>query len=67
MSKKINIIARAVTHRLCPDCGYMVSQVAVEMMRFNFDCPKCSNRKISDFQPLRLDREKFFGVTGVDV
>lgn len=44
----------AVTTRACPGCGYLVAQVAVDMARINFKCPRCAEHSMSDFKPYRL-------------
>jgi hypothetical protein len=48
------MIPPAVTHRLCPSCGLAVSQLAVDRMHFNLECPRCHNSMTSEFQPLKL-------------
>lgn len=42
----------AVTHRLCPGCGFRIDQNRVDMMRFDAPFPRCGEHQISKFQPL---------------
>ena len=37
--------------RYCPKCRYVMAQEAIEQARFNFVCPRCRARKLSDFKP----------------
>lgn len=48
-------IAPAVTHRCCPACGYVISQLQADLARINFRCPRCDQKAISDFQPMRWE------------
>ena len=38
-----------VSTRFCPECGHLVSQLAVELATVDFDCPKCGKHKLSEF------------------
>lgn len=53
--KKDNVthIAPVVTHRCCPECGYLESQKSIDLMRFDMPCPRCGKHQISKFQPIR--------------
>lgn len=46
----------AVTHRICPssNCGYLIHQRLVDYARFNFECPRCKEYNLNDFQPVKL-------------
>lgn len=35
--------------KFCPHCNYAISKVEYEQARFDFDCPNCGERKISEF------------------
>jgi endogenous inhibitor of DNA gyrase (YacG/DUF329 family) len=50
----IGEIQRKVIHRGCPECGYAVTQMEIEMMRVDLDCPRCGKMKLSAFAPIRL-------------
>lgn len=43
-----------VTHRCCPDCGYLMSQLEIDQLKVNLDCPRCGDRNINDFQPINM-------------
>jgi phage FluMu protein Com len=36
----------------CPTCNYLVSEVQVKNIRFDFFCPRCKMSHISDFKPV---------------
>ncbi len=54
----ITKIKEKVTHRCCPNCGYIVSQIEMQCFRFNFNCPKCKKHKVDDFQPIKMEHIK---------
>lgn len=55
MDDKKNIdILPAVTHRCCPSCGYLVTQLMVDLSRYNYNCHNCGKHKLSKFQPLNM-------------
>lgn len=39
--------------RICPGCGYRMSQLEVDSLRFNLSCPQCKSYKTSDFVRLQ--------------
>lgn len=63
MSEVIHIY-RAVTHRCCPSCGYLVAQFMIEQARLDFDCPRCGKHKQSEFQPIQMNQERRQGDEG---
>lgn len=44
-------INRSVTKRSCPGCDFIVSQLEIELMHFNFKCPRCGEHAMSSFTP----------------
>jgi len=50
MSNVIEIDGGVVS-RVCPDCGYEMSQLEIDSHRYDFDCPRCKDRKISEYVP----------------
>lgn len=58
MTGNVSRISRAVTHRCCPDCGYLVAQIEVVMARINLECPRCGNHKVSKFQPIKMNEDE---------
>lgn len=57
-------IYRAVTHRCCPNCGYLMAQIEIDTARLNFDCPRCGKHRLSEFQPIQLKQERRQGDEG---
>lgn len=51
-----------VTHRYCPDCGYMLSQRQIAYAKENYPCPDCQGPRYSEFLP--MDAEQFGLKTG---
>lgn len=48
------VIKPKVTHRRCPGCNYLLTQLAASKLLANFHCPRCKNRKVSEFKPLKI-------------
>lgn len=48
-------IKRKVTHRLCPDCGYVMTQLEIDRLRFPVECPRCGKWTTNAFQPIRWE------------
>lgn len=48
----------AVTHRLCPKCGYVVSQFEIDAMRVDMECPRCGKHNFREFQPINWPERK---------
>jgi len=46
-------IEPAVTHRCCPKCGYLMSQMEVDLIRFELRCPRCKEHTMKEFQPIK--------------
>jgi len=46
-------IEPAVTHRCCPKCGYIMSQLEIDLIRVVINCPRGCDHNINDFQPMR--------------
>jgi len=40
-----------VERRKCPGCGYLTSQIEVDMALLDFKCPRCGNYTLRDFVP----------------
>ena len=34
----------------CPDCGYVIDAIEKECLKYDFNCPRCGARKISEFK-----------------
>lgn len=51
-------IKRKVTHRLCPECGYMIGQLEIDMLRFAADCPRCGKHNTNSFQPIKWEASR---------
>jgi len=47
-----------VTARICPGCGFGVTQIGASHLSYNFMCPRCGEHKISEFLPNRMNRIK---------
>jgi hypothetical protein len=45
-------ILPVVTHRCCPDCGWIMSQKEIEQLRVAIDCPCGCKRTINEFEPV---------------
>lgn len=43
-----------VTHRCCPECGYIISQIEVYLIRAAVKCPRGCDRNINEFQPMNM-------------
>lgn len=50
---KVSVIYDKHCNRVCPSCCHMVSQLEVELSRFDYECPQCGKFKLSEFE--RLD------------
>lgn len=46
-------IEKQVTERYCPGCGFLVSQIEIELLRFVVPCPSCEDYNINEFQPVK--------------
>lgn len=55
--EKVTTILPSVTHRLCPSCGYILSQLEVDLMVCDMEC-RCGKHMFSEFQPLRLNQSE---------
>lgn len=51
MSEDPQNIPIKVTHRVCPNCGYVVSQLEVQVSVIDYICPKCEVKRFSEFEP----------------
>lgn len=38
-----------ITIRMCPACGYLIPQRCAKMALFNYKCPRCGAKKLSEF------------------
>jgi len=56
-NKKDNIVnlPTGITQRCCPDCGYLVSQLEIDLSIVNMKCPRGCEYDFSQFQPLKED------------
>lgn len=52
----IRKIEPKVTHRCCPGCGDLVTQVEVELAVLDFKCLKCGKHTFREFQPVKFRR-----------
>jgi len=43
-----------VKERYCPECGYMISQMIVDLALADYRCPRCKNTRLSEFIPIFL-------------
>lgn len=50
-------IPRAVTARVCPGCGYEISQTEVDLARLDFPCPRCGKHTLREFLPIQRPEE----------
>jgi hypothetical protein len=37
-----------IVHR-CPECSYLVSDLEFKLVKFDFTCPVCDHKKLSEF------------------
>ena len=44
--------------RYCPACGHTVTQLSVEMARFNYPCAGCKEARLSEFRPILVRKEE---------
>lgn len=44
--------------RICPSCNFIVSQIEIEHARFDYECPRCREKHLSDFLPANRKRHK---------
>ncbi len=51
-------IKEKVTHRCCPNCGYIVAQVEMQYFRFNYNCPRCGKCRMDSFQLIEKECKK---------
>lgn len=51
-------IKRKVTHRLCPGCGYIMTQLEIDRLRFPVDCPRCGKWNTNAFQPIKWEASR---------
>lgn len=53
--KVIGRITPAVTHRCCPECGWLMTQTEIELQRYTRPCPRgCKGVTTDDFQPVNM-------------
>ena len=52
--ERLVMLRPAVTHRCCPDCGYIISQKEIELVRFVVSCPRECGTTINEFQPMSM-------------
>jgi hypothetical protein len=52
--KRVVMLLPVVTHRLCPDCGYQISQKEIDLLRVVVDCPRGCKTTINEFQPMAI-------------
>lgn len=45
----VSTIKPKVTHRYCPDCGYMLSQRQIAYATEDYHCPDCNGPRYSEF------------------
>lgn len=50
-------IKRKVTHRVCPLCGYVMTQLEIDRLRFPVECPRCGEHNTNEFQPLKWESD----------
>lgn len=48
-------IKRKVTHRVCPSCGYVMTQLEIDRLHFPVDCPRCCKHNTNEFQPIKWE------------
>lgn len=46
-------LPKGIEVRECPGCGYLESQLSIELARFNFTCPRCGKYSFNDFIPTK--------------
>lgn len=54
VTEPVATIPPAVTHRSCPVCGFLIAQREIENIVCDFKCPRCEQRTIREFQPVKL-------------
>jgi len=42
----------------CPCCNYAKEKSAIELMRFDLDCPRCGNAKLSEYYSIGSDTHR---------
>lgn len=42
----------------CPCCNYAEEKSAIELMRFDLDCPRCGNAKLSQYYSIGSDTHR---------
>ena len=41
---------KRVISRVCPGCGYLIAECQIRRARFDYSCPRCKTRKLSEFE-----------------
>jgi hypothetical protein len=52
--ERVVMLRPEVTHRCCPDCGYIMTQLEIDLIRIVVDCPRGCGRTINEFQPMNM-------------
>ncbi len=55
MNKIIKFQKGKIRIRICPGCGYLISQSQIEYAVFDYSCYGCRKHKLSEFKPIMAD------------
>ncbi len=42
----------------CPECGFLVTDVEYFSARYDYDCSRCHNKKLSEFNLVKVKRSR---------
>lgn len=47
----------------CPSCGYEIPELEFMYAKFNYPCPKCKEKRLSDYESMKKPKEIKNGTT----